>query len=281
MAPAIVLAATALACLANPSGFGIVRYLRTITGDPVIQNLVPEWAPPSFGSLHGTLFFAGLLINVALLVLAPRRPGFFELAAFLVFAGLSLKTSRGIVWFGLIMAPILAAQLSVISAFGDRLSRRSAGSPVMNSSILGILALMAVLSLPWFKEFLPWRGVKAGLVSGETPISATLYLLEQRPPGRLFNAMSFGSYLIWAAHPDYPVFADTRIELFTQEIWVDYLQVSYAFPGWEKQLALYQVNTLMLSPSEQAPLVAAARASLDWVQVYQDEAAMIFVRRQP
>ena len=70
------------------------------------------------------------------------------------------------------------------------------------------------MSLPWFKHLLPLPLKKAGLISYETPVAATQVLLREHPPGPIFNEQGFGSYLIWAAQPDYPVFVDTRLELY-------------------------------------------------------------------
>ena len=90
--------------------------------------------------------------------------------------------------------------------------------------------------------------------------------------------MSFGSYLIWAAYPQYQVFVDSRIELFPENVWLDYLRISNAEGDWESQLREYGVNTLMLSPVEQPTLVKAAEASSDWKKVYQDTESCIFIR---
>ena len=92
---------------------------------------------------------------------------------------------------------------------------------------------MGVITLPWFKSVLPLPTEKAGLISAETPVQATQVLLEKNVPGRVFNAMSFGSYLIWAAYPQYQVFVDPRIELFSENIWIDYLNISNANGDWE------------------------------------------------
>ena len=120
---------------------------------------------------------------------------------------------------------------------------------------------------------------KAGLISTETPIQATQVLLENNPPGQLFNAISFGSYLIWAAHPQYQVFVDSRIELFPEQVWIDYLNISNASGDWEARLKEYGVNTLMLSPIEQPLLIKAAQETGDWNLIYNDDSAFLFERR--
>ena len=110
--PGVMLGITTLVCLLNPRGFGIIDYLKTLTGNSVVQNLVTEWAPPTMNTLMGILFLCGLMASAILLALSPKRPDFFQISTFLVFGLLGLKTSRGSVWFGLVMAPIITMHLS-------------------------------------------------------------------------------------------------------------------------------------------------------------------------
>ncbi len=281
--PGIMFIITSLTCLANPRGIGIIDYLRTLTSNSVVQNMVTEWAAPSFGTLMGTLFFIGLIISAALLVFSFKHTDFFQLATFIIFAYLGISTLRGSVWFGLIMAPTLAQSLPPLI---DRIKKpvqdgaQNEGSRVLNITILALVIVLAVLSLPWLKSALPLPAAKAGLISTETPIQATEALLKDAPPGRVFNSMSFGSYLIWAAFPRYQVFVDSRIELFPEKIWLDYLAISNAEGGWEASLKNYGVNTLMLSPQDQPALIDAASRSSAWQMVYQDPTATIFTRKK-
>jgi hypothetical protein len=271
-----------LVCLMNPRGFGIISYLKTLTSNSVVQNLVIEWAPPTLNSLFGALFLVAVLASAIILALSPKRPNFFQIITFLVFSLLGLKTSRGIIWFGLVMAPVLAEHLSAIVvqlSKKDKPPMKSAGSPVLNGVFILVILTMGVISLPWLKSILPLPSAKAGLISAETPIQATQALLEQKPQGHIFHAMSFGSYLIWAAYPEYQVFVDSRIELFPTEVWLDYINISNANGDWETRLDEYGVNTLMLSPVEQSALLQAVQTSDRWVMLYQDSTAAIFERK--
>lgn len=280
--PGMMLGITALVCLANPRGFGIIDYLKTLTTNNVVQNLVTEWAAPTLGTWMGVIFLGGLMASAVLLALSPKRPTFFEITTFLLFGLLGLKTSRGIVWFGVVMAPIVVEHLSAIA---DQIPKgkvrpvKPEGSRILNLLLAIVIISMGVISLPWFKSLLPLPAAKAGLISSETPLQATQFLLADHPPERVFNAMSFGSYLIWAAYPDYQVFVDSRIELFSEKVWLDYLSISNAEGDWEAKLADYGVNTLMLSPLEQPALTVTAQASDHWELLYQDTSAIIFVRR--
>ena len=280
--PAVALLITIIACLVNPRGLGIIGYIRTLTGNSAVQNLVTEWAPPTFNSLMGVIFYIGLLGCAIVFALSPKRPNFFQLVTFLIFGILGLRTARGSVWFGLVMAPTLFQHISLIIRDiykKDQPTVKAAGSLYLNIIFTAVVLLMGVISLPWFKAALPLPQAKAGLISTETPIQATQVLLEQKMPGKIFNAESFGSYLIWAAYPPYQVFIDSRIELFSEKVWLDYLNISNANGNWEKSLSEYGVNTLMLSSTEQFGLIEAAKEASGWEQIYQDPAAVIFVRR--
>ena len=154
------------------------------------------------------------------------------------------------IWFGLFMGPVLAEHLGAMAeqlGWKPASARRATGSAALNIIFaVGLLAL-AFVALPWFKDALPLPPAKAGLISMETPVDATRVLVDVNLPGPLFHAMSFGSYLIWAAQPEYPVFVDGRIELFSLDVWRDYLAISNAQAGWQERLEAYGVQSLMLS----------------------------------
>lgn len=271
-----------LVILINPRGIGIISYLSMMSSNSVVQNLVVEWAPPTLTSLHGILFFITLLLLAILMAISPRKPDLFEILTFIFFALLGISTSRGVIWFGLVTAPIFAQHINSFIRVNSTnyFANNPRESLLMNNIIVGCLLLLALLSLPWFKEYLPLPPEKAGLISRETPIKATEYLIQEGVPTQVFHAMSFGSYLIWTAHPTYKVFVDSRIELFPQEMWKDYLSISNAQDNWEKTLTQYGVNTLFLSPAEQAPLLQSLQESTQWMSVYKDATAEIFIKNE-
>ncbi len=278
----ITFGTTVIISLLNPRGVGIINYLRTLTSNSVVQNLVTEWAPPSFNTWMGALFFCGLIGSAIIFVFSPKRPDFFQLTTFIVFGILGLRTSRGSVWFGLVMAPIIAAHLAAIVKRYQKSEKEPVeqeGSRLLNIVFFVLVIGLGLISLPWFKSNLPLPSAKAGLIATETPVQATNFLLEENLPGRLFNSMSFGSYLIWAAYPKYQVFTDFRIELFPENVWLDYLKISNAESGWETLLGNYDVNTLLLSPVEQPNLVKAAIESGEWEVIYQDASAILLDRK--
>lgn len=262
----------------NPAGgLRLLGYLAEMGHNPIVRQL-PEWAPAYCREPDGLAFFVLLTASAVLLVLARKQVRLFHLFTFVAFAGLAWSTGRAIVWFGIILVPLLAEVLS------DRLPPRrpeinlSRAETTLNAALAGLFVLMAIVTLPWFKDYLPLPEHKAGLISSETPQAATTYLLHAQPPAPLFHHMSYGSYLIWAAQPKYRVFVDPRIELYPARIWQVYDSISRAGPRWQEQLDGYGVNTLLLSRQEQPFLIAAATGSATWRKVYQDRITVIFVR---
>jgi hypothetical protein len=266
------------AVLINPRGLSVLDYILGMFSSPVIQQLVPEWAPPQLGSLGGSLFFASLVITSVVLIFSSERPGLFQIFSIVFFAGLGLKTYRGSPWFGIVAAPILAGHLALIkNRFSRRLPKEPLrAAPYLNLSLAAGLVILGFASLPWWKDRIPLPEQKTGLVSLETPIEAVNFLLDQQYPGQLYHYLPYGSYLIWAAQPDYPVFVDTRLELYPLSHWIDYLSIWNAEPNWEKKLDSYEVRTLLLSKIDQEKLVEAVEQSSRWMKVYEDQRAVIF-----
>lgn len=284
-APASSLAITTAACLVSPQGVRTFAYVRGMSVNPIIRNLVPEWAPATFESPTGKLFLFGLLFTAVLLALSPKRPTLFQILSFGAFAALGLSTIRGAVWFGIVMAPVVADHLTHLTAAARSLLARRLGvtlrptarsQPALNGLFAGVLLVGVLATLPWAKSWLPLREEKAGLISSETPLQATEALLEARPPGPLFHEMAFGSYLAWAAQPHYPVFVDSRIELYPPSVWLDYLTISAAQPGWEARLARYGIRSLLIAKATQAPLIEAVETSDGWTRLYTDEVASLY-----
>jgi hypothetical protein len=281
LAPMVAIGLATLGAMANPRGLGIVSYVLTLSSNDIVQNMVTEWAPTTLRSQVGTIYIIGFLLCTAILIFSPKRPTFFQFISYLVFVLLLFRTLRGAVWFGLVMAPIMASHFVAIgelirAKWQPRTDGR--GKPAVNITYIIILVILGLLSLPWFRDLLsslPFEE-KFSVIAFETPENATEYLIENNIKGKIFNDMGFGSYLIWKAQPDYPVFVDPRIELYPADIWEEYIIIINALPGWEEYLERYEVELLFLNPVHQPKLIKAAQESDYWVQIYADETSKIF-----
>lgn len=265
-------AVTAVAMLLNPRGIEVLSYVRGLLGTSAIANLVVEWAPPTRRDAIGTIFFLFLFFAIAVLAYARRPPDTIDMLLAGAFLWLALSAIRHIVWFGLVSTPLLVMQAATwLPAERGQTTRRGfAGVPALNATLIGMLALLVVLGLPWIKPHLGLPPVLGALLSPDTPVAAVTYLqAEPQRPAHLFHMMGTGSYLIWAA-PEQPVFIDTRIELYPYQQWIDYINLN-AGNDAARLLDKYHIDGLLLDNEEQESLLAVVRRDPTWVVRYEDE----------
>lgn len=113
------------------------------------------------------------------------------------------------------------------------------------------------------------------------PAGATTFLNQAQPSGEIFNTYEWGGYVM--LYSNYKVFADGRglAENFTE------LQrnVLEGF-NWQGILSYFKINTIITDGTDHirnAPyrLMWELRNAHDWVLVYQDDTALVFVRDIP
>lgn len=273
----------ALAVVLNPRGLGIVGYPWTLLTDPPSQTFIAEWRSPTLATLEGRLFFTAVLVSAGLFL---WQRGALRVSDWLWWAALALLASRGtryVIWFFLLLAPLVALVLS--AAVGGRRAQRRPDRAApgwargLNATLIGVFALLALLATPPLKARLPLPPALQGLVTADTPVAAAEVLTAQ-PPRHLFHDMGHGSYLIWRWRGSPPVFIDPRVELYPLALWQDYATVVAAAPGWPAVLDRWQVDTLLLNRDRQAALIAAARAD-GWRERWHDDQTVIFDREVP
>jgi hypothetical protein len=270
---------SAAATLLTPLGLGMIDYVLGFVRHPVTQSLNVEFLPPTVRMLGGRLFFGFAAVLIALLFIGRYRPTPRESIRMLLFGVLALTAQRNMVWFAFVAAPTVAAALYHWAARWGITPGTRAGRPRINRAVALLLGLLALLSLPWVRPYLPFPQGYHEYHSPNTPIQAVAALRQLPEPRRPFHTEAYGSYMIWAS-PEVPVFIDTRFELYPPEHWDDYLAVLMARYDWQEILDRHGVDTLLLERPSQEVLIEAATASPAWVQDYQDEITVIFLRRE-
>lgn len=269
---------TALTILINPQGFEVIGYVRDLLGSSSVTSLVVEWAPPTIRDTNGLIFFVFLIGCGAIFTYARRHPDLTDVLLFVAFLWLALGATRNIVWFGLVATPLIAVQAATLFS-SAKPAHKTIGSPLLNRMIVGLLAFLIFLALPWIKPAVFPETVGA-LLSEGTPTQAVEALnnLEERPQ-RLFHEMGYGSYLIWEV-PDQPVFIDPRIELYPFDQWADYINLGQANNAGQI-LRTYAIDGLLLSKERQASLVDMVQDDPTWQNIYEDELTILFTKQGP
>ena len=284
--------ASALACLAasliNPYTYRLHMHLVEYMRDPWNSQHIAEFLSPSFH--HPTaLFFEGLLVVAAITAYWNLSRGRFTEPILLgMWAHAALLAARNIPIFAIVTAPAAALMLqSWLDGSGewnvanwarvaaDKFNRIAAATSAKEAvgrwhlvSAAGMALVAAVILAPH-----PPKKFRAEFDPDSYPAGA-LTTLRSDASARIFTNDEWGDYLIWSLYPTNRVFVDGRSDFYGDDFEEKYVDVLNVRTGWEKTLARFGVDTILLPPD--APLTGALKESSRWRVVYDDGISLVF-----
>jgi hypothetical protein len=275
----LVLGTTVLAVgatLLNP--FGLKLYLedwRHFYTVP-LAKLIAEWVPPNFPFL--VLILLCLILGTLLLFKTRNRNlGLFKLIILLFLGLLAFQARRNLPFFFTFFASLLAS-LKKKPKFKKPI--------IWSLSFLGILTLFGVgffFQLPktLFVNSHWLRFCQDGQVN--YPCQAVEFLKNQPKKGNIFNRYEWGGFLIWQL-PENKVFVDGRMPAWPtpsgKSPYTIYLETLQTQPGWQKTLARYKIDWILINPGTFMDLkLKPDPRSFGWQEVYRDNQAVIYKKR--
>ncbi|MBX3442091.1 MAG: hypothetical protein KF774_06770 [Planctomyces sp.] len=284
----LLLELCAAAVLLNP--YGLELYLETfrLAGNENVRSLI-EWEPLTLRMMQGRTAAAALLGLLVVLRLSPRRVSASEALSLALFGFGACWTSRIILWWGVIVAYVLAVHGAAIA----RRWRTAEPAPSPRSGLWTV----ATLGLAWIAFSYTPFGVRAlhgpardaheadrrfrRAVSAMTPVDVARYLHDHPPQGQVFNTVEWGDYLLWAGPKDAQWFTTSHVHLIPAEVWQDYLRIAAAGFEWDRKLDRYGVNTVVADHAGRADLIRMLRGTPGWTLEYEDAIAAVFTRDRP
>jgi hypothetical protein len=109
------------------------------------------------------------------------------------------------------------------------------------------------------------------------PVHALDWLEGNPQPGNMFNEFNWGGYILYRSWPQQRVFLDSQSDFYGEPLMREYDRVVTLGIGWEEVLETYDVKWIIFR--REAPLVKALSASDRWTIAYEDETAVILVRK--
>ncbi len=288
-----------LCALLNPRGGQLFTYVFSLAELEANQKYIQEWQAPHWTDWYGALFFFAFAILCLCTFLSMRRsqhsapastaPGIrlSELLVIATLAVMAFRDSRSIIWFGLFLAPIFAAQITQLLLDKSRASLPPDDIPRPAQIINAVLALIllagilpflpqgrAALPLPpeYATQFAPtprsafpagFPRDSSGLLENTTPVKAVEYLTAHPPTGKIWNDFVFGSYLSWATlyQPRLAPHADPRVEMRPLTFWDEYGKINEGAPGAADYLTKHGFSDALLNTEEQLKLIAQLKAA--------------------
>jgi hypothetical protein len=255
------------ALLVNPYGPHLLRYEEEITGEQVNLTYFQEWQPLAFNEFFGVWFLVLLLACVVGIVVLRRTQRLEAVAMVFLAAYLACRHQRFVVFFAIVLAPVIAGLLAgVFPAYAQDKNR-----PALNAALIVLFAAAIVV-------FFPSPARLQRLIDRNQPRRAVDYLRAHPVPGPMFNDDFWGGYLIWAFAGNRKVFIDGRSDAYEPSgVLADYIRIIQPAPEAMSLLDKYGVRSCLVERS--GSLSALLDAQPNWGRVYQDDLCVLFVRK--
>lgn len=263
----IGLVVTVATAFCNPQPLLTFRFVGEAASNAVQFDIL-EWRPVGLTMATGYYLCGSIALMFVVLNLSKKRiePSEALLLTFFIF--LAMKSGRLIIWWAMVVPPILAAHLVTLVKKEDPLQERANQKPLLNMLLLFSL-IVAALS--------PW--IRPSRVTRPEPEALSNFLKVQKYSGNIFNPMGWGGYLMWF-NPELKIFTDGRVDPFPERVWNDYEIILRGGPGWEDLLDRYKVEWIIGSKEMTGQLIRNSSNSTRWTKIYDDSHGTVFERKK-
>jgi hypothetical protein len=268
------------ASLVNPQGHKILFLPYGLTTNRFVIERTIEWLSPNF---HHLLIYEYMLLMMILVFgISAKRLNIIEAILVLMFTHMSLFAGRFAPFFAVIISPIVGKQIDWLieelrgKGLIEEIISTSDNMAAVDSKTkwhLWSIVAMAVVVIMCFSGKLNYR-----FDENKMPVDAVQFLKKEKIEGKVFNNDGFGSYIIYAAWPQYEVFYDGR-DMYGKERTEEYLKVADVERGWKDVLKKYDITWIIYN--NESTLSNLLLETDDWRLIYSDKVANIFVKNIP
>jgi hypothetical protein len=275
----LTLSACLFVSLVNPYGLDAVLYPMKLISQKLIMDRMAEFQSPNF---HHLLLLPSkyfLLLMILVIGISKKNLSVIEILLIMVFVNMALFSQRFIPLFCIVAAPILIKNTQWIfnqtkNRFVDIFQKKSKDISLMDASGSGYLWLVVGILIVTLA--LATNRIEYKFDETRKPVEAVNFLKKVSLKGNMFNDDEFGDYIIYSVHPQYKVFIDSRVDMYGEDHFKDYLTMLYLKPGWENIIEKYNINWMILDSDSIFSRHLMGRN--DWKLIYSDKVANIFVR---
>ncbi len=254
----------AAAVFATPLGPRLPAYALGLLNSP-IRHSIEEWRPTNFGDFA---FAAGAFPLLLLLAVNVTRLSLRDRLLVACFMTLLFTAVRNVPLFALAVAPLALASLPR-SSKPQNVSR---GAAVLGWGTVALLAFMAVDAPLSIVHHAPPR--EQGLpIAPAHAVAAT-----KGHAGRVFCEDFAWCSLFLNEAPGPRFFMDGRADPYPLNVWHDYLTVINGEVGWNKVLARWQVDAVLVKRDKALDALLAASPAC-WRAATADDHVRLYLKR--
>jgi hypothetical protein len=269
-------ALSALALLANPYGFELIRWL--VSSVLWLRPEISEWNPALPGWDHAALFFC-IALTAAAFLLSRQPRQLWEIAVTVLLAAMAVRAVRNTPLLCIAALAFVPPHLAdVLNRFRNHfqrlteLGRDPAGQKFFTTLLLIASAGSVAATLTLHKE----RAKTMEIPRGQYPVAAVQFIQQHELSGNLLVFFDWGEMCLWEL-PDSRVSIDGRLDTSYP---LDVINAHWKFYNAESfnpaALDLSRADFALL-PSNLAGSLALAKQD-GWHAVYYDNLAVVLVK---
>jgi hypothetical protein len=284
-----------LATFVNPYGYKLHLHIYQYLSDRFLMNHISEFRSPDFHGVAQQCFAVLLLVTIAALASARRKPRPVQLLVILLAAYSGLYASRNLpvssILLTLIIAPLLSETVEKADEDADLapwlrslfswLHRFSARMEKLELGFQGHLWLVIACTVGLWACL---HGGKLGSVQAlnayfddkRFPVEAVDVIAKRDIRAPIFCPDQWGGYLIYRLYPQTKVFVDDRHDLYGDQFFKNYLKVVFIQPGWSEMLAEEHVDWVLVEKNSSLGTMLGLTSG--WNLVHEDGTAVLFQR---
>lgn len=260
------LALSVIASVVNPYGLDLMGFLAE---DLFLARPITEWQPIPWTTLSFLEFKVALLL---VLIFSWKKGSWRRWEVVLTFltAFLAVQHQRHIPFFAIAAAPLLAAGLQNIYEWMKDRARPGLLTAALLAAVLYQLLAMGRIHFHHRLELV--------VSPGEYPTQAADFLRRNQIQGNLAVPFDWGEYLIWKLYPAVRVSVDGRYTTaYPTEVLRDNWEWMAGGKGWKRLLDHYPTDIALANRLH--PVAGLLWKDPEWVYIYSDPVAFIFVRK--
>jgi hypothetical protein len=265
---------TTAACFVTPNGIKLLAFLYHSLSQP---RPIGEWDPIGLWDtsfLRFKVLAAAFVVSLAYPSPQNKRWEIAMIGATIVFA---FKHQRHVPFFAIMVGPYLVEWLSLLLAS----LQLNMGKTVLSRASCSVLFVFFLLVAAYHIGHATYRYMKAGfhIIVDPLyyPVQAVQFMQTNEIKGNVLLPFEWGEYAIWKLYPSCLVSIDGRFRTaYPETVLRDHIFPANDDAAWTRLIDMYPADIIL---SRQIPFFwNMIRASKDWVYIYSDRAAIIFVR---
>ncbi len=285
-----------LATLVNPYGIDLLLYTTLFSSNENLREVL-EWQPLVLLGVGGREFALSWVILLFAFRFSKQPIPVAHVLLLGLFGALSAFGIRMLTWYAPIFAIVLTPHLTDIvsrlwpAARTEHVPPPDSDDEVRNFAMpkgRSFMYSFVCLFIVWISFALspisnPLLGGVARtpeqLYGQMTPVNLVSHLKENPTVGQVHHPQYWGDWLTRETEGNFKPFVTANIHVVPRQVWRDYVRIYGGANNIDYALKRYKVDTVILDKSQQEDLRRSLRDSEDWQKTFEDDQAIVYLRR--